>query len=247
MSDNPYEAAAGGGTPVTPEDLPPATTVLTNTIDDLKDNFVSYLSAGFGMFIGIFMLVVALIIGIMVPVAPGIIMENELVALGGGAVALLLYIVGLFTLSLIIVPSMQMSMYRSANQQIGDGMPMSMGSAFSKTSEDRWSFIGAYLGMTVCISIGAMFCYFPGIILSLMLPIAPVMVAIRGQSAGDALGKTFNFIQANPGWHLAVGALGLLSAIVLSFIPLVGMFLTYPFMAAYHVNTVRILMPNESY
>jgi uncharacterized membrane protein len=216
--------------------------------DDVQAHFMSYLTAGFGYFAGLFGLVMLLLVLSFSGAIPGIVMQDETVAtIGFDLTLLVVYFPGIMVVTLVLVPLMNASLMRALQTQLdGDGMPMGMNAAYSTLRQDMGSVILAQLLLSLVVSIGLLFCYIPGIVLAVALGWAIPLVVLRRVAPVDALKASWAVFSANAAWHVVFVLVTIAIALVCELIPIVGIMVLYPVVFMFQLLAFRALFPGKT-
>ncbi len=221
-------------------DLPSVMDVLVETFEDCREHFVGYLLSGLGVtltmipvaFVAVFAVIAAMALG----AVPGVMMENEdLVGIG----VLLGYIVGfgvLFVVTIMIAPPLRASVGRAVLSRITLKSELAIGDAFGTWRTDMWKVIGTQLLLSFLIFVGAMFCYFPALIVVFLVGFAMPAVIVHRLGPVEAVQLSMNHAMAHPGWHLGFFGVSFGIGLALAYVPFIGPALTVTFLQSFQLR-----------
>lgn len=222
---------------VEPGALPDVMKVFTNTLDDLMKHFVDYLLAGLGMMLPVFVITFGLVIGALVvgfvPMLIGAALdEPELGSLAGIVVMTGAIIVATLIATVLTAP-LQASLARALVEHQFSGEKLGFGSAYSRATVDLPGVLGLTFAQIALALIGLMMCYFPALIVGLVLSFALPGLIVHRLGVVEAIKRSVQHTVANPLWHLGFFALGFVILFVGQNVPLIGPLLSIPFWLAY--------------
>jgi hypothetical protein len=220
--------------------LPDVVKVLTDLLGDLQAHVAGYLLAGLGYMLVVFGLAfvfVALLVGFMViPMIIGAVLEAEEL----GAILMIVgtlfgYLVGLLLMVTVSAPFLA-SLARAARAHLEGDEPFGFTAAFSRLGTDLVQVVLLSVVQMALVLIGMMFCYLPGLLVSLFLGFAFPALIVHRLGAFEAIGLSFDHVKRNIGWHLGYWGLGLAILFVAQAIPFVGIMFGLPFYVAYQIK-----------
>ncbi len=229
--------------------LPPVGTVLSETLSAFTRDMGPYALAGLGQLVVVLPVVFGLFITLyaaIVVVAFGGMAGAAVVAESGseeGAAAMSLLLVGVLVLLVLgmiglvnaLLAPVFGSLYRAIAQfQRGEG-ELGFGSAFSSLGTQLVPGIVVMILVMVLVSIGAVLCYLPALLVGFFIPWAFPLVALHGVGPFAALKRSAGCARRHFSWHLGFFGYSLLVNIVGNYIPLVGPM----FALAFHVRVYR--------
>jgi hypothetical protein len=263
MSDVPVPAAA----PPKPYRLervkggkrPELGALFAATMGDFVDNIAGYAMAGIGqmlvvmpvvfltVFVMYFGLFGVMFVGMIGSGIAGAIVSDSagddagaLVSLVGNLVTFAITFAVVFAIigfiSALLAP-ITASLYREvAAHQRGEGK-LELQSAFRQASTDLPRVIMAVLLVTLATSVGFMFCYIPGFIVSFAAVFAVSLAVLHRQGPMASLRISASQAMAAPAWHIPFWLVVLLAGMVAGNIPVLGPM----FLVALHVRAHREL------
>lgn len=228
-SDAPSRGApSGAGGDAGDTALPSAITLAKTAIDDVLKNLTPLLLLGLGYFggmmvvvsLGSVFLVGPMVIGTIVSAVFGSDYEAlaALGSMGGFVVGVLLFLV----LVMVAAGPMTASTYRALAALIGQGVPPTIGGAFTTARQDVGMVLGGSLLVGVVVGVGLLFCYVPGLVASFVLGSVPMLIAIRRTSPGEAMSVALANVRAHPSWYVEVLAVKFVFLLIASYIPVIG-------------------------
>ena len=222
---------------MTSRDLDPVR-VPTRVLADLQQNPLGYAIAGAGYMGVIFGTIVGIFAVIAVLVLPGLIAEDETLALTGGVLAGLFYVVTLPTLVLAVVPLMNASLLRALEaQRLGD-QPLGLGALFSTFRQDAMPIIVFSFVSQMLTLIGMLFCYVPGFIVLAATLLGLPLIVFEGARPIEALQRGFGHLRDHALWHLVVWLVLWVCMSAAQF-TIIGVIFVYPVMMAFQLYAYR--------
>lgn len=199
---------------------------------------VSYMGAMVGMILGIIALVFACM-------APGLLLEDDLVLAIGGIIGFSAYALILLVLTFVISPLMNASLIRAIDGELAGDDPIGFGSPFSTLRQSPGRVILFMLLSQALIFAGMLLFYIPGLIAAALSAFAlPMVVLDESVDPVEALKRGFAHMQAQTSWHLVVW-LGMVLAIVVIEFTVVGLLFLMPLMVAWQVVAYRQVHPRD--
>ncbi|MBW2254152.1 MAG: hypothetical protein JRI25_06080 [Deltaproteobacteria bacterium] len=225
--------------------LPDVVKVLTDLLGDLQANVAGYLLAGLGYMLvafGMVFVFIALLVGFMViPMIIGAALGSEELGAILAMVGMLFgYVVGLLLLVTVSAPFMA-SLARAARAHLEGDQPLGFVAAFGHLGTDIVQVLLLSILQMALVLIGMMFCYLPGLLVSLALGFAFPALIVHRLSAISAIQLSFGHVRRNLGWHLGFWGLGLAILFVAQAIPLVGVMFGLPFYVAYQLKVYMLV------
>ena len=218
--------------------------VATAVVEDCKANIAGYFMAGIAYLV-MFSLVFSVALGAFTLVIPGILLENEAVAVAGGLAGFSIYAFAIFGSTLVLYPLMNASFVRALELQFIMGQPIGFTSPFTTLRMDWLRIVGFYLLSQLIIICGFMCLYIPGMVAAALTSFAfPILVLEEDLSPVEALQKGWTHMSADPGWHLGVWLLLVVAAMLLQF-TIVGILLMYPVMTAWQYFAYRLAFTQD--
>lgn len=220
-----------------PAGLPPIMEVFQATLDDLMAHFGPYLLAGLGWMVPLLaaiFLALGVVFGLacLGPVLGALVDEPELGGALGMLIAMPLYVLVLFGASVLIAP-LTASLCRALLAHIEHGSDLGFGSAYQSVRVDLGQVIllmVVTMGMTLA---GLLACYFPALIVSLLVGFAFPALIVHRVPAIAAVRLSVRHVMAEPAWHLGLWGLTLAIGFVGGSIPLIGAALSVPVSLAF--------------
>ncbi len=164
---------------------------------------------------------------------------GALVMSGGTLVTAILAIVGALALvvgAAALVAPFSASVNRAVARHQRGGEKMVFQDAFSTLTQDLPSVVVGAVLLVSGTLVGLLFCYLPGIAFSLLLSMAPLLIALHRRRAFEAFGQAFRDMNANPAWHLQFAGVYFVVAMIASYIPILGPM----FLVSLHVRAYRM-------
>jgi len=241
LSPDPGAGEAGAQ----PRGLPDVVKVLTDLLGDLQANVAGYLLAGLGYTLVAFALVFVFLgllgVFMVVPMIVGAALDSEeLGAILMMAGMLFGYVVGLLLLITVSAPFMA-SLARAARAHLEGDQPLGFAAAFGELGTDLVQVLLLSVLQMALVLVGMMFCYLPGLLVSLFLDFAFPALIVHRLSAVSAIRLSFDHVRRNLGWHLGYWGLGLAILFVAQAIPIVGVMFGIPFYLAYQLKVYTMV------
>lgn len=209
--------------------LPNVTDLASRTWTEIQQDFGSFLLPGLIPVIGAqfagFAMIFAIYGGMGLGALPGILVDDELVALAGSMVGLFGGTFGSMGLLLLVMAPIQASMYRAVWKYLETGEKMGIGSPFSTYTQDIGRVLAYQLIVFAASFVGALMCYVPALIAGAALMFAGPAIYIHRLGIGEAIGLSVRHLMKHPGWHLGFFGISFLMSIGASFVPIIGMML----------------------
>ncbi len=255
MSDNPYEAPADGSVAPSPSnesvaaDVPQSDDpfgVAKMVLEDLKANPGGYFMSGIGYLLFMTGAVFVVLGAVFLSILPGMMTESEGLMMAGGAVGMLIYMVGILVLSFVVAPLQMASLIRALDTQMKGEGAVGFGSMFNTMRQDAGRIILVYLLYQTTVLVGMLFLYLPGLAAAALgMYVMPIVCLEPEVGIVDAYTRGWNHFKDNLGWHAGVW-LSLLVAIVFLEITLVGLLVLMPVMCAWQVAAYRSSMASTA-
>lgn len=213
--------------------------VPTKMFEAFKANIAGWFLAGFAQFGAILAVVFVAVAAMGLGVIPGVVMEDETLLMVGALVGMLVYIVAIFTFSLLVAPLMSAAMIRGLDaERRGEGN-IGLTTPFAGITTDAGRVVIFNLIGQAMILCGMLMLYVPGLVAAAVVTFAlPIVVLEPETSPMEALGRSWKAITNDPVWHLAQVAV-LFAAVIVAELTVVGIFVMMPLLAAHQVYAYR--------
>lgn len=209
--------------------LPNVTDLASRMWAEIQKDFGGFLLAGLIPAIGAqfagFALVFVIYGGMFLGAVPGLVLEDELIALVGSMVGLFGGTFGSIGVLILVMAPMQASMYRAVWKYLETGEKLTIMTPFSTYTQDVTKVL-LFQIVTFALSFaGMMMCYVPALVVGAALMFAAPAVYVHRLGILDAVRLSVGHLMRHPGWHLGFFGIAFLMSIVASFVPVIGMML----------------------
>ncbi len=246
LDATPETRATTAAAPTAPGALPDVVEVLTEVLQDARDNLVGYLLSG----VGVMVLAVGIVVAVMVLFIAGAIVPAVLTQVLGmpaelGTVLTLLamlatYVLAIFGIVLVTAP-MSASIARAVLAHQRGEAPLGVTASFSDLFTDLGQVLLLTLISGVLSFVGMLFCYVPALLVSLALGFAFPAIIVHRKGAIAAITLSFQHVRDHFQWHLGYWGLGLAILFIGQAIPLVGPMLSLPVYYGYQLKMYTLL------
>lgn len=237
--------------------MPDVSKLLSETMEEFKDNFAPYLLAGLGqMVVALPVILVTIFVGyfvvfggmmglsfggILVGAAIGEAVSQDI----GGIVALLAQLAavtvpfalffGVLGLGLALLAPLNASLLRAVAAHQRGEKTLDFGSTFSTATQDLVRVIGIGLVMSMLVMVGLMMCYLPAMAVPLLFGFATPLVALHRRAPIEATRTALGHVLAHPQPHLMLGLITLVMTMFAGYLPVIGPM----FVLAFHIRAHR--------
>lgn len=219
--------------------------LLVEVFEDFRDNFVDRTVSGLGLMLASMVLIGVGLVLLYVPMGlgmfVGVVLDDELVAMLGSLVGVL---VGVLAMLLVVtVPLMPLyaSLGRAVLRNLDEGSDLGFSAPFETMTQDLGKVLGTSALVMLATFGGLMFCYLPGIIAGIVTGLAIPGVIVHRLGPVDAVKRSVDHAMENPVWHLGFYAVTMGITMVLTYVPVIGLALVYPFVLSFQIRAyVRI-------
>lgn len=230
--------------------LPSPMDLLMRSFDAFKDDLQGYLLAGvIPMIVTILSAFASIIVvygSMFVGMLPGLMMNDELVAMLGGMglfmVALIALVVGI---GLAMAP-LSASLMRAMEASHSGEAKLTFQAPLSTAKEDLPRVVQVTMLVSTLTFVGAMMCYVPGLLVGFLLCFALPGVVLDRLSVGEAVGRSVGHAREHVGWHAGVFGILMLMYIILSQIPFVGYLVAMTLTSDFTVRAYRAAFPADA-
>ena len=223
-----------------------ATDVPMEVFEDLKANLAGYASMGITYFAVVTALIMFAMTVLAVGIAPGAILEDEIVMLVGGILGFLAYTAIIVGFTLVGYPLVGASSLRAMQTQMDGGDTIGAGSLFNTMRVDAGRIVGFYLVSQLLILCGMFLLYIPGLVAAMVTTLAMSIHIFEPEvSLSEALTRAFDHFKENPGYHVQAWLLMIPVFLVLE-LTIVGLVVIYPVLVAWQLVIYRHAFPNGS-
>ncbi len=236
------DAAESGVTPALargPGDLSDPMAVPNLVMADVKAHLGPYVLAGLGYLVATFGFIGVVLAVLFGSMAPGILAEDETLAMVGMGIGFTAYVVGILGFGFVVAPLMNASLLRALDEQRRGGAPIGFTSAFSTMRQGAGRVIGFYLLGQLAVLVGMLFLYIPGIVAAVVTTFALPIVVFEDVAPVTALQLGWKHLKAHPMWHVPLWLLMFIGIVLLEF-SIVGLVLIYPVMVAFQLFAYRV-------
>lgn len=170
---------------------------------------------------------------------PGMAMEDEGILLLGMLASTVLGTAAMVAVMVAVITPLQASFTRSVDAHLAGGEPLSIGSAFTRATEDLprvlvFAVLQACIGMALL-----MLCYLPGIVFMALTDFAWCHVILGRKSPMEAIQASVSHAMENGAWHFGYVCVTFGIALIASYLPIVGMFIAPGLVTGWRVYTYR--------